>query len=61
MSLLRREGYDEKRARIRAEMAERAAGLWIDEKTRRDPWSRDLRVVLSLNKPFPWIRWETPT
>ena len=56
----RRETHDEKRARIVAEMADRARGQWIDQKTRSDPWSSFLRVTLSLNEPFPWIRWETP-
>ena len=60
MSFIRREGYDEKRARIAAEMADRARGIWVDQRMRQDPWRHAMRVNLPLNTPFPWIHWETP-
>jgi hypothetical protein len=52
----------EKRDRIAREMREFRAALFFEPKKHPnagDPWRKLLRIKLSLNKPFPWVRWET--
>jgi hypothetical protein len=52
-----------KRERIAREMREFRASLLPEPKKRPNAcntWHKLLRINLSLNKPFPWVRWETP-